>query len=83
MNGSLDSYHLSSRVSADPYGGRHAERRHPVEHVAANFCLGPLIGQSSGVKPRADDGLVAFRPGSGDCSLDDAANLCVHALQSP
>ena len=29
------------------------------EHVAPDFCLGLLIGQSSGLKPPADDGLVA------------------------
>ena len=49
-------------VSAGPYGGRHAEMRHPVEHVAPDFRLGPLIGQSPGVQPPADDGLVAIHP---------------------
>jgi hypothetical protein len=46
-------------VSVDPGGGRHAEPRHSVEHGAPDFCLGLLIGQSSGLKPPADDGLVA------------------------
>ena len=32
---------------------------HPVEHVAPDFRLGPLIGQNPGVKSSADDGLVA------------------------
>jgi ATP-dependent DNA ligase len=46
-------------MSMDPGGGRHAEPRHSVEHVAPDFCLGLLIGQSSGLKSPADDGLVA------------------------
>jgi hypothetical protein len=50
-------------VSADPGGGRHAEPLHPVEHIAADFCLGLLIGQSSGLKFPADDGLVAKHRG--------------------
>jgi hypothetical protein len=32
---------------------------HPVEHIAPDFCLGPLIGQSLGLKSPAGDGLVA------------------------
>ena len=32
---------LSACVSADPGGDRHAETRHPVEHVAPDFRLGP------------------------------------------
>jgi hypothetical protein len=48
MNGSLVASPHSPRVSADSGGDRHSERRHPVEHVAANLCLGPLIGQSPG-----------------------------------
>ena len=63
MNRSLVASPLSPRVSADPDGGRHAERRHPVEHVAPNFCLGALIGQSPGVKPPADNGLIAIHCG--------------------
>src|SRR6202171_882834 len=39
--------------------GWHAEPRHPVEHIASDFCLGPLIGQSPGVETPADDGLIA------------------------
>jgi hypothetical protein len=46
-------------VSADPGGDRHAETCHPVEHVASDFRLGPLVGQSPCVKSSADDGLVA------------------------
>jgi hypothetical protein len=50
----------SAGMSADPNGGGHAEPRHPVEHVhvAADLCLGPLIGQSPSVKPPSDDGFV-------------------------
>src|ERR1700716_3320460 len=50
---------VPARVSVDPGGGRHAEPCHPVEHIGADFCLGLLIGQSSGLKSAADDGLVA------------------------
>jgi nucleoside-diphosphate-sugar epimerase len=67
MYRSLVASPVLPRVSADPDGGRHAERRHPVEHVAANFCLGPLIEQSPGAKPPADDGLVAIH-----CGFDQA-----------
>jgi hypothetical protein len=35
---------LSVWVSADPGGDWHAETGHPVEHIAPDFCLGPLIG---------------------------------------
>jgi hypothetical protein len=38
---------------------RHAETCHPIGHIASDFCLGPLIGQSPCVKSSADDGLVA------------------------
>ena len=65
MNRSLVTSLLSPRVSADPDGGRHSERRHPVEHVAANIWLGPLIRQSPGTKPPADNGLVATHCGFG------------------
>jgi hypothetical protein len=37
-------FSLSACVSADPGGDRHAETCHPVEHVAPDFCFGPLIG---------------------------------------
>ena len=67
MNGSLVAYPHSPRMSADSDGGRHSERRHPVEHVAANFYLGPLIGQSSGAKSAADNRLVAIH-----CGFDQA-----------
>jgi hypothetical protein len=70
MNRSLVASPLSPRVSRDPDGGRHAERRHPVEHVAANFCLGPLIGQSSGAKSPAENGHVAIH-----CGFDQAAAI--------
>lgn len=53
---------LSIVLSADPDGDRHAEPGHPVEHVAADFCLDPLIGQSPGVELPSDDGLVAIHP---------------------
>src|SRR5271156_3344421 len=70
MNKSLVASRLSPRVSADPDSGGHTERRHPVEHVAANFSLGPLIGQSPGVKPPADNGLVAIH-----CGFDQAPTI--------
>jgi hypothetical protein len=35
---------LSVWMSADPGGDWHAETGHPVEHIAPDFCLGPLIG---------------------------------------
>ena len=65
MNRLLIVSSVLPRVSADPDGGRHAERGHPVEHVAANLCLGLLIGQSPDVKPPADNGLVAIHYGCG------------------
>jgi hypothetical protein len=67
MNRSLIVSPVLPHLSADPDGGRHTERGHPVEHVAANLCLGPLIGQSPGVKPPADNGLVAIH-----CGFDQA-----------
>ena len=53
----------SAFVSANPSGDRHAEPRHPIEHVAPDLCLGPLIGQSPGVKSPAYDGFVAKHRG--------------------
>ena len=53
----------SADMSAEPSGDRHAEPRHPVEHVAADFCLSPLIGQSPGVKASSDNGLVTIHSG--------------------
>jgi hypothetical protein len=50
---------LSAYLSADPGGDRHAESCHPVEYVAPDLRLGPLIGQNPGVKSSADDGRVA------------------------
>jgi hypothetical protein len=67
MNRSLVASPVLLRVFADPDGGRHVEGRHPVEHVAANLCLGVLIGQSPGVKPPVDNGLVAIH-----CGFDQA-----------
>jgi hypothetical protein len=52
-----------ARPSADPGGDRRAEPCHPVEYVAPDFCLGPLIGQNPGVKAPADDALVAKHRG--------------------
>src|SRR5271166_5905263 len=46
------------RASADPNGDRHAETRHPIEHVALNLRIGPLLGQNPGLKSAANDGLV-------------------------
>ena len=42
---------------------RHAEACHSVERVAGDFGLGPLIGESPGVKTPADDGLVSVHRG--------------------
>ena len=61
---------LPASVSPDPSRRRHAECRHPVEHAAPDFRLGPLIGQSPGVKAPADDGLVAKHRG-----LDQASSI--------
>jgi hypothetical protein len=61
---------VPARISADPGGGRHAEARHPVENVAPEFRLRPLIGQSPGVESPADDGLVAKHGG-----LDQASPI--------
>src|SRR5436309_2482065 len=52
-------------ASDDADGDWHAEPGHPIEHVASNLRLGPLIGQSSGVKTPADDGFVSIYPGFG------------------
>ena len=46
-------------VSADPGGDRHAETCHPVQHIASDLCLSPLIGQNPRVKSSADNGLIA------------------------
>jgi len=46
------------RGSADSSGGRHAETRHPIEHIASDLCLGPLCRQSAGLKSPTNDGLV-------------------------
>jgi hypothetical protein len=40
-------------ISTDPDAGRHAKRLHPVDHIACDFCLGPLIGQSAGLETPA------------------------------
>src|ERR1700733_10907348 len=67
-------------VSADPGGDRHAEPCHPVEHVASDFRLGPLIGQNPCVKSSADDGLVAKHCRLGQTSTIIAgASLPAHA----
>src|SRR5258708_25422000 len=47
----------------DANGDRHAEAGHSVEDVAADPCLGLLIGQSPGGKTPADDGLVSVHRG--------------------
>src|ERR1700692_1641522 len=53
----------SAFVSAKPSGDWHAEPRHPIEHVAPDFCLGPLIGQSPGLKSPTYDSFVAKHRG--------------------
>ena len=51
-------------------GDRHAEARHPIENVASDSRLGPLIGQSAGVESSSNDGLVAEHR-----SLDQASSI--------
>jgi Transposase DDE domain len=50
---------VPTRVSVNPGGGGHIRPHHSVEHIAPGFRLGLLVGQSPGLKPPADDGLVA------------------------
>ena len=59
---------LDGRWLLDPEGDRHAEAGHPIEDVAANLRLGPLVGQSPGVETSTDDRLVTEHGG-----LDEAA----------
>src|SRR5690242_20693535 len=59
------SHRVWDTVSDDPDGDRHAEPGHPVKNVTSNLRLGSLIGQNSGVKAPADDGLVAIHCGFG------------------
>jgi len=40
----------------DTNGDRHAGAGHSVERVAGGFGFGLLVGQSPGMKTRADDG---------------------------
>jgi hypothetical protein len=61
---------LRACVSFDPSRRWHAERSHSVEHAAPDFRLGPLIGQSPGVKAPTDDGLVAVHRG-----LDETSSI--------
>ena len=44
----------------DPNRDWHAEVGYAVQHVAADFCLGLLIGQSPSPKTPSDDGLVSI-----------------------
>src|SRR4051795_9039099 len=50
-------------VLFDTDGDRHTEAGHPVEGVAGDFGFGSLIGQTSGMKTPANDGLVAIHRG--------------------
>jgi hypothetical protein len=43
---------------------------HQIEDAASDFCLSPLIGQSPGVKPPADNGFVAAH-----CRFDQAPTV--------
>jgi hypothetical protein len=45
-------------ASTDPDGGWHTEACHPVQHVASNFCLDLLTGQSPGEKSPFNYGFV-------------------------
>ena len=58
------------RVSSDSNTGRHADTRHPIEHVASNLCLDPLIAQSPGLKSPINDDLVPI-----DRSFDQAPTI--------
>ena len=60
--------HADSTGSDDPDGDRHAKACHLIENVASNLRLGSLIGQSSGLKTPADDGLVAIHCGFGQAA---------------
>src|SRR5260370_34647545 len=55
----------SARVRglANPEGDRHAEGSHPVEDVASELRLRPLIWQNAGVKLPADDCFVPIHRG--------------------
>ncbi len=44
----------------DPNRDWHAEAGHAVQDVAADFRLGPLIGQSPGMKAPTDDGHISI-----------------------
>jgi hypothetical protein len=59
MNIPPAAFLVSPLGSFDSNRDWHAEAGHPVYDVAADFRLGPLIGQNPGVKSSADDGLVA------------------------
>jgi hypothetical protein len=63
MNGIRGLFRPEVLGLLDPDGDRHAEAGHAVEDVAANLCLGLLVGQSPGVKTPADDGLVSVHRG--------------------
>jgi hypothetical protein len=64
----------SAFVSANPSGDWHAEPRHPIEHVAPDLCLGPLIGQSPGLKSPTYDSFIAKHRG-----FDKAAAIVARA----
>ena len=67
-------------ASDDAGGDWHAEPCHPVERVASNLRLGPLVGQSSGVETPAGDGFVSTHSGFGQASAIVArAALPIHA----
>jgi hypothetical protein len=46
-------------VSANPSRDWHAEPRHPIDHVAADLYLGPMLGQSPGLKAPTYDSFIA------------------------
>jgi hypothetical protein len=54
---------LALRVLPDPDGDWHAEPCHPVQDVASDLHLGPLIAQNPSEETPADDGLVAIHRG--------------------
>jgi hypothetical protein len=50
-------------VLCDPNRDWHTETCHPVDDVACDLRLGPLIGQNPSVETPANDGLVAMHRG--------------------
>jgi hypothetical protein len=67
-----------TRISRDPNEGRHAEVCHPIENVASNSRLGPLIGQNPGMESPANDRFVAKHRG-----LNQASSIVTRTTLPP